>query len=177
MTRANVADERAIFIVGFMGCGKSTLGRQLAGLTGRPFHDTDAMVEQAEGRTIARIFTESGEAGFRRAERRALRGLAGAGGAVVACGGGLYLDPGARRWIRERGRTVWLDAPLELCRRRLESSPGRPLWACGAPLAQRELYERRRVAYALADLRFPGLDEAPGVAARRLAGCLGAIFR
>jgi len=151
---AAVGDERPIFLVGFMGSGKSTVGRLLARHLGREFFDTDDLVVAREGRSIGRIFRESGESAFRRVEREALRSLDGRSGAVVATGGGLFQAAGARRWLRRHGVTVWLDAPFADCLRRVGTGTRRPLWAPGKdPGAFRASFEKRRAAYALADVR------------------------
>jgi shikimate kinase len=142
-----------VYLVGFMGSGKSEIGRSLAEKLGWAFEDTDEIVETLEGRTIERIFAESGEARFREVERRVLGEVSGRTGRVVATGGGLFLNPQRRALMRGTGAIVWLDASLESIRERLGSGDGRPLWSHEEPLAMRALYEKRRAAYALADCR------------------------
>lgn len=159
----------AIYLLGFMGSGKSTVGRLLADQLGRVFHDTDQLVEAAEGRTVAEIFRASGEAGFRRLEWAALQRLPGDDAIVIACGGGIGLGFTQRRWLRQHGRTVWLDAPLWLLRQRLAQQPegaSRPLWSADNLVGTRILFERRRAGYALADLRVDASESAPVVAQR-----------
>ena len=81
---------KPLFLVGYMGCGKSTLGRKLARRLGVPFADTDALVERREGASVADVFRYEGEAFFRRIEREVLEETIGAGeAAVVSTGGGL----------------------------------------------------------------------------------------
>lgn len=146
-------DSRPVFLVGFMGSGKSTLARGLAQRSGRRFLDTDEQVEQREGRSIQRIFDEDGEARFRRIEAGVLRELDGRTNLVVACGGGLFLQAAERRWMKRRGTTVWLDVPLEICSARVGEGGGRPLWMPTDPVDFRAFFERRRAAYALAEVR------------------------
>ncbi len=150
-------DDRPIFLVGFMASGKSTVGRALAKALGWRLLDTDDLVEQREHRSVERIFNESGQAFFRRAESEALRSLDDLSRAVVATGGGLFLGYESRRWMIDHGRTVWLDLPLEAARRRVEGGRsgrrGRPMWEGNDALALRALYARRRAAYALAEFR------------------------
>ena len=114
-----MADQHAIFLIGFMGCGKSTLAPLLAAELGWPAFDTDDLVERREGREIGRIFRESGEPHFRRVEWEVLQSLRDTQRCVVASGGGLFLGATQRRWMWRRCRTVWLDVPLEECLKRV----------------------------------------------------------
>jgi shikimate kinase len=156
---------RSIFLVGFMGSGKSTVGRIVADRLSRPFVDTDERVVAREGRTIEQIFAREGEGYFRAAEWDALREIAASPPPVVATGGGLFLGSLQRRWLRARGLTVWLDASLAACRTRVALGGGRPLWLERADSIDfRVLFERRRAVYALADLRLPADGSGEGVA-------------
>lgn len=150
-------DDRPIFLVGFMASGKSTVGKALAQALGWRLLDTDDLVEEREQRSVERIFSESGPTFFRQAEAEVLRSLKDLRRAVVATGGGLFLGYESRRWMIDHGRTVWLDVPLEAARRRVEGGRsgrrGRPLWEGNDALALRALYEKRRAAYALAEVR------------------------
>jgi len=168
------AADRPIFLVGFMGSGKTSVAREIAARLGWEFADIDEQVERREGRTIERIFAESGEARFRDAEREALFGLDGVERSVVATGGGLPCAADLRRWIRARGRGVWLDVPLAECMRRVGGAAGRPLWQTGDPLALRVLYERRRAVYALTGLRVAGGLGSARETARAVIGRLAA---
>jgi shikimate kinase len=152
-----------IFLVGFMGSGKTTVGRALAARLGWELADTDELVEQTEGRTVEAIFSASGEGRFREAEWDALRSLAGRRRIVVATGGGLFLGVAQRELIRATGWSCWLDVPLYVASARLKTAEPRPLWAAADALSLRAMFERRRAAYALADLRIDagrsGADE------------------
>ncbi len=169
--------ERSVFLVGFMGSGKSAVGRLLAAALGRGFADTDDLVVEREGRPIERIFREAGEGHFRRVEWEALQSLAARPGIVAATGGGLFLGTLQRAWLRQQGITVWLDAPLEECLRRLgPAGDGRPLWAAeGDRLGFRALFERRRASYALARLRI-GVGGPAREVARRVESRLLPFF-
>jgi shikimate kinase len=145
--------EAPVFLVGFMGTGKTSVGRALAARWSWDFEDTDARVERAQGRTIDEIFRESGEGRFREAEWDALRSLAGRKRLVVATGGGLFLGVAQRAFVREHGVSIWLDAPLSLVASRLSAGSPRPLWPAEDALSRRAFFERRRAAYALADAR------------------------
>ena len=174
---AILQDEHAIFLVGFMGSGKSTLGPLLAAELGWKAFDTDALVERREGRRIESIFRESGEPHFRRVEREVLHSLGDTQRSVVASGGGLFLGAAQRRWMWRQGRTVWLDVPLGECLQRIGTGGGRPNWTPEEPTAFRALYERRRAVYALAQVRIRGAAEPPEETARRVLGRLDAVFR
>jgi shikimate kinase len=153
------------FLVGFMGSGKSAVGRALAELAGLPFVDTDEAVERAEGMTIEEIFRRRGEGAFREAEWNVLQALEGTEPAVVATGGGLFLGVENRRLVRRLGHSVWLDVSLEVAASRLKPAWGRPLWSQD-PLTLRSLFERRRAAYALAEVRVDASHGAPPEIAR-----------
>lgn len=167
-----------VFLVGFMASGKTTVGRLLAGELGCPFADTDDLVEQREGRPIHRIFAESGEGQFRRLEWEALQSLEGPDPLVIATGGGLFLGYRQRRFMIEKGRTLWLDIPLDVACRRLEAEPpgsrARPLLQRDDPVALRALFERRRAAYALAWRRVDA-SGPPDLVAAEVALALGGL--
>ena len=148
-----IAAGRPAFLVGFMGSGKTSVGRIVAASWGREFVDTDDLVVERAGESIDSIFRVQGEGTFRRLEQEALESLEGRGGPVVATGGGLFLGLAQRRWMAASGLTIWLDAPLEVCERRVGPARGRPLWPVDDRLALRTLYEKRRATYALAAVR------------------------
>jgi len=159
-----------VFLVGFMASGKTTVGRLLAERLSFAFADTDDLVEVRAGRSIESIFSESGEGAFRRLEWEALQELGRVERSVVATGGGLFLGYAQRRFMIERGITVWLDTTLDVVRRRIEterrtSSRGRPLWAPDDPTALAALFERRRATYALAACRVDAGGSPEAVAA------------
>ncbi len=151
-----------IFLVGFMGCGKTTVGRLLAERLGWSFVDLDQRIAESEGRTISEIFSEAGETAFRAAERLALSSIASVTDTVVATGGGLYSDPENRSLITGLGGwSVFLDVPWPVLEARLgNQDSSRPMW--GSPTAARALFERRRSDYRLADaVVTAGVDESP----------------
>lgn len=120
---------RRIYLVGFMGAGKSSVGEFLAEKLGYRLIDLDLEIEKDAGRGIPQIFREEGEPAFRSMESRALR-TAGAGhDVVVACGGGIVASAENREFMRENGITVWLDAPLDVMLERCGGSLNRPLLA------------------------------------------------
>lgn len=147
--------SRRIVLVGFMGSGKSSVGPLLAKALGWDFADVDACVEAEEGRSVARIFAESGETGFREAEERVAAGLLGRDGVVLAAGGGWGAAPGRLRSLPEGTTSVWLRVSAEEAVRRCGVEGGaRPLLHVADPTeAARELLRRRAPRYAEAHLR------------------------
>ncbi len=144
-----------LFLVGPMGAGKTTIGRQIGELFRLPFLDLDHEIEARTGASVGLIFELEGEAGFRRRESALLAELTARNGIVLATGGGAVLDADNRRRLRERGFVVWLDAALDAQLARLARDRQRPL--LNAP-DRRERLERlaaeRDPLYAeVADLR------------------------
>jgi shikimate kinase len=125
----------AIVLVGFMGAGKSSVGRTLARVTGLPRFDTDEMIAARFGLTVAEIFEKHGEEEFREAEREALRKLAGRGAAIVVTGGGMVLRPDNRRLLRELGTVIHLSADEETLFARISRRSTRPLLQTENPRA------------------------------------------
>jgi shikimate kinase len=161
-----------LFLVGFMGSGKSEVGRRVAALLGAPFVDLDREVEAEAGASIREQFAREGEAAFRARETRALERACRAAetaGAVVATGGGLYADPAHRaRIARAGGIAIWLDAPLAELERRVAHDGTRPRW--GAPDEVARLFAERAKAYAESDVRVDAASgDAEEVAARVVA--------
>ncbi len=138
-----------------MGCGKSSVGRRLSGLTGHRFVDTDELVVQAQGRSIAEIFSQSGEAQFRDLEQQSLENLVGVCGIVLSTGGGLVLRPVNRQTLKKIGIVAWLDASPEVLFERAMRSGRRPLLQTADPRATfAELLSARRGLYEItADFR------------------------
>lgn len=120
-----------VVLVGMMGAGKSSVGRELADRLHRPFFDTDALVEAAERASVEEIFASRGEPAFRLLERKAVRTALGHGeSAVISMGGGAVLDEATRADLAGAGLVVWLRATPETLARRVlgQNRPGaRPL--------------------------------------------------
>ena len=152
------APPDAIFLVGFMGAGKTSVGRALARRLNWLFEDLDDRIERREGQAIAEIFRQAGEAEFRRAEHSALahllQELRGAGGRIIALGGGAFVQRQNALLLEAAGvQTVFLDAPVEeLWQRCLQqcaaSGTKRPLLR--SPEQFRKLYNARRKIYSQA---------------------------
>jgi len=157
----NLFAPSAVVLIGFMGAGKTSVGRVLAAELGWSFEDLDALVEQREGQAVAEIFRNSGEAGFRKAEFAALKelldGLHAESRKIIALGGGAFVQPSNAALIDSaKVPTVFLDADAEELWRRCTQPPDwvgteRPL--LGTIEAFRDLYELRRPHYSRASLR------------------------
>ncbi|PDO11763.1 MAG: shikimate kinase [Candidatus Reconcilbacillus cellulovorans] len=157
-----------IVLVGFMGTGKSTVGALLASRLGRPFVDTDRLVEETAGMSVSDIFERYGEAEFRRRESEALvRALAGEP-AVVATGGGAVLSEANRRAMTGAGFVVALVADPEVLTARLGRGAGRPLLSGDVRERVFRLLEERRHAYDFADLRVDTSHLSPEQVARKI---------
>jgi shikimate kinase len=137
-----------ILLVGMMGAGKSSAGRAIASRLGWPAVDTDELVQQRTGNSIAQIFAERGENGFRDEEADALAAaLAADGPLVVSVGGGAVLRAGNRRLLSAGGLVVWLRAEVATLARRLGGAESRPLLAGGPLEALPRLDAKRRSLY------------------------------
>ena len=111
---------KTVFLIGYMGCGKTTLGEPLARLLGWRFVDLDVFIEEKCGMTAKEVFMKHGEAHFRQLEREALNEVAATGGdVIVACGGGTPLQPGNMELMNRVGITVWLRTSVERITSRL----------------------------------------------------------
>jgi shikimate kinase len=176
-------DGRHLVLIGMMGVGKSSVGRRVALRLGRQLLDTDKLVEEDAGRTVAEIFADDGEAAFRALENAAVRrALESDPFAVIAFGGGAVLEPANRGLARELALVVWLQAPAkELVRRvsgsmRRSGGTARPLLHQGRPpeLVLDELARDREEAYrAAAHVFVDTAGRSPGQAATALLGATG----
>lgn len=118
----------SVYLLGFMGAGKTTVGAALAERLGCPVVDLDARVEAAAGLSVVEIFARHGEAFFRQLEFQTLQEVSARPGQVVCLGGGTYCRPEAVELVNRTGFSVWLDCPVEeLARRCLGLHPPRPL--------------------------------------------------
>ncbi len=157
-----------VYLVGFMACGKSTIGRLLADELGWSFADLDEDIVAAEGAAIADLFDTFGEEEFRKRELLALRKrvsqIERGKPMVLALGGGTFVSPTNQELLIENGVTIWLDCPFDRVSSRIEGSTHRPL--ARDPEKFSQLYHDRRAAYAKAEHRVEicGDDPAPVVA-------------
>lgn len=140
-----------LYLVGFMGAGKTTVANALGRQLGWRTEDVDARIEMRERRSISAIFVSNGEGYFRQAEREVLRDLLPERNVVVATGGGTFVDPDNRDLMLNDGAVAWLDLPLSRVIERIPPDGRRPL--ASDPLQMEELYVRRQTAYRNAHVR------------------------
>jgi shikimate kinase len=147
---------QSIFLVGPMGVGKTTIGRQLAKLLGYEFLDSDHEIEAKTGATIAWIFDVEGEAGFRQREQAMIDDLTRRRGIVLATGGGAVINPENREALKQRGLVVYLKADVDELIKRTSHDKNRPLLQTENPRQKLEALIREREPWYLevADLVF-----------------------
>ena len=160
-----------VYLTGFMGVGKSAVGKELARLLRRPFVDLDALIEREAGSAVASIFARRGEAAFRKLESKALARAARRKGVIVALGGGTLLDKRNRVLVARTGLLVQLSCSRsELVRRLRPARASRPLLAGGALGARvGKLLVARRAAYAGAAWSVSTTANSPKAAAMIIA--------
>jgi len=144
--------RKLIYLLGFMGVGKSTVGELLAEKLRWPFIDLDTTIEAGQGTTIREMFENAGEAFFRQIERAALIEASKSEPAVIALGGGTFVQQPNFEYISDTGgTTIWLDCPVEELRRRCEGKNDRPLFRDPASFGQ--LLDQRLPYYQRANFR------------------------
>ena len=166
-----------VYLIGFMGSGKTAIGRRIAERLGVAFVDLDAEIERTSGRTIRALFESSGEAAFRQRESAFLEGTVSLPRAIVATGGGCYAREGNRQTIGRLGTAVFLDVPLATLLERLAGKTDRPLFQtpeqAGRLAAEREPFYRMAPIHVQlegesvdesADRVLSALDEFRGIA-------------
>jgi shikimate kinase len=147
-----------IYLVGFMGAGKTTVGRELASRIAAPFFDLDELIEAAERKSIKTLFAEQGEPYFRKRERDVLRSTRHLDDAVVATGGGTFTFDENIQFIQSEGLSVYLSAPYSLLRSRVgDKAAERPLFR--DDVAAHELYTSRIRYYRMSDLTIEVREE------------------
>jgi thiamine-phosphate pyrophosphorylase len=160
-----------VYLVGFMGSGKTTVGSRLAERLGVPFVDIDAEIERTSGRTVRALFEEQGEEVFRAREAAFLAATADLPRAVIATGGGCFARAGNREAIARLGASVFLDVPFDMVRGRLAGKTDRPLFQSVEQL--RGLFAERSPFYTMASARVElsgteSIDEAADKVLRAL---------
>jgi len=184
MTRLTEPSPPVVVLTGFMGTGKTEVGRALAGLLGVPFVDTDSLVEETAGITISDIFARYGEERFREFEKDVCRDLKPHDGVVIATGGGTIIDDSNYRRLAALGTMVLVESSLDDIVKRLEGDTSRPLLdtgigtsggSGGRPLRDtiETLLDRRREAYDRVSLRVSSSGRTPGETAAEIASQLG----
>ena len=158
-----------IYLIGFMGAGKTTVGRALAARMETPFFDLDELLESAEKMTVKEVFEQRGEPYFRKRERDILRSTRYLEHGVIATGGGTFTFEENIQFIQTEGLSVYLSAPYALLRARIgDKSDHRPLFR--DDVAAHELYSSRIRFYRMADMTIEIRDEeTPAEIAQRIA--------
>ena len=151
-----------IYLTGFMGAGKSTLGPILAARLGRTFQDTDDLVERDQGISLPQIFRERGESHFRTLEFKVLRQFSSLSNDVIALGGGTLLSPECRELIFSHGTLIYLRAQIPtLIQRILFDSKVRPLVNAHSTQNLEDLFRTREPYYELAHLKVETDSRSP----------------
>lgn len=161
-----------MYLVGFMGAGKTTLARALGTRLDWRAEDVDERIEAREHRTIAEVFARNGEPYFRNVERQVILDLLPLRHVVIATGGGTFADPENRALINRDGLSIWIDVPLASLVERVPSDGRRPLAADRARFEQ--LYETRRAAYRQAHYRLDGERNSVGTLVEQVMDYLDA---
>ncbi len=147
-----------LVIAGFMGTGKSTIGKKIAAKLNRVFIDTDVEIERRAGMSIPEIFKAQGEAAFRAMETALARELSTREKLIISTGGGMLMNEENRALLSSNGFVVCLVASPEALEKRLQGARGRPLAA-----QWRELYEKRRPIYEALPVHIDTSDRTPAV--------------
>lgn len=136
---------KSIYLCGFMGCGKSHIGRMLAGITGRQLVDLDAVIVEREGMSIPDIFAQYGEPHFRTLEAKYIRELSD--GYIVATGGGALINDSTAEFARQSGLSVYINTSFENCYKRIKNDTNRPLVVNNTKEQLEDLYNKRSEIY------------------------------
>lgn len=165
-----------IILTGFMGVGKSSIGREVAARTGRPFVDLDDLIVQRAGKAIPEIFAQDGEPAFRALEAALCRAMGEPAGLVVAVGGGAVVDAANRSALARGGALICLDAEPETLVRRIGDDANRPMLAGDdRPARVRQLLARRADAYAAIPVHLDTTHLSIAAAAERVLGLVAGL--
>ena len=165
-----------IYLLGFMGVGKSTIGTSVADKLNRQFFDIDDLIEKSVGKSITKIFEENGHDYFRQLESGVLKSAAQENNSVISCGGGIVMKDENMAVIRETGKSVFLSASLDTIRERLGDSTDRPLLnglsADEAAKKMKEILALRLPKYRSADITLDTNNKTPEAIVDELIGKL-----
>ncbi len=154
---------RTVALIGLMGAGKTTVGRRLADAFALPFVDADEEIEKAAGQSIADIFANYGEKGFRDGEQRVIARLLDGPVQILATGGGALTSALTRDNLKARAITVWLKTDLNVLARRVANKPHRPLLKDRDPIeVLQEHVKSRYPLYEIADIAIDTGDQPHG---------------
>ena len=154
-----------VFLCGFMGCGKSTVGKKLANLMNCEFYDLDSIIEQKQGMKISDIFEKHGEDYFRQCERDTLSQFRGKVG-VIAIGGGTMLSDENAAIVNEVGLSVFIDTSFDICYHRIKGDKKRPIAYNSSKKQLQEIFNQRYPIYKIkAELSVLGKKSPSKIAA------------
>ena len=159
-----------VVLVGFMGSGKTSVGRLLARRLGYGFEDMDRRIEHRAGRAIAEIFRDEGEEAFRALEREEALALSRLRDRVVAAGGGAFTRPETRALLQKGALTVWLRCDLGRILSRIQADGSRPL--AGNRAIMQALLAEREPSYRMADVAVDASAGSPREVADRIVGLI-----
>ncbi|MFH1768668.1 MAG: shikimate kinase [Candidatus Omnitrophota bacterium] len=165
--------NKNIYLVGFMGAGKSAVGKELSARTNKNFIEMDEIIEQKEGMAISDIFAKKGENYFRLREKALLADIAKDENLIVSCGGGVVIDQDNIILLKKTGFMIWLEADIETLYRRTKSCVNRPLLDVANPEEKiRQLLKQRQAFYREAhfwlDTSHLSVDQVADEIARKL---------
>ena len=168
-----MSSKKNVVLVGFMGTGKTAVGKILAQQLNRPVVDVDAWIERAEGRKISEIFSESGESFFRALEKKAIHEIIAREAIVITTGGGAVIDAENRARLRQTGWVIALLAKPATIAARVKDAKDRPLLKGGDPLKKIEsLLAARRAFYEDCDFSFETDGLRPAEVAQKILEAL-----
>jgi thiamine-phosphate diphosphorylase len=159
-----------VYLVGFMGSGKTTIGQKMADRLGVPFVDLDAEIERASGLTVRALFEASGEAAFRQKEAVFLAGTESLPSGVIATGGGSFVQSGNQETVRRLGTAIFLDVPFDTILGRLSGKKDRPLFE--SPEQAHKLFVQREPFYRMGSISVPLPGESVEEATDRVLAAL-----
>ncbi len=174
--RPSFSLPRTVALVGLMGAGKTTIGRRLAEHFSLPFVDADEEIEKAAGQSIADIFAQYGEDGFRDGEQRVIARLLDEPTHILATGGGALIRPQTRERLKAKAITIWLRSDIKVLARRIANKPHRPLVANRNPLdVLKDHVKTRYPLYEMADITVDTGDQTHGKAVELVLDALQAF--
>jgi shikimate kinase len=169
---------KSIILVGLMGAGKTSVGRKLAEKMEMTFIDADEEIVKAAGCSIEDIFELYGESAFRDVEERVIQRLLEEGPAILATGGGAFMNPKTRALFARKGVSVWLRVELDVLVKRTRRRGGRPLLKNREPRAVlKKLMDERYPVYAEADIIIDSKEEGADVTVGMITEALGALSK
>ena len=166
---------RTVALVGLMGVGKTTIGKRLAEHFALPFVDADEEIEKAAGQSIADIFANYGETGFRDGEQRVIARLLDSPVQILATGGGALTHARTRERLKAKAITVWLKTDLRVLARRVANKPHRPLLRDRSPMDV--LREHARTRYPLYEIADVAVDTGDQSHSKAVEMVLDALYR